>query len=167
MGVAFRHSRALSWPISSPCKNVVCILAYIGCETCSIYGTCQVGSIQLLYPVQVVLLRPSVPSSGAALLHKDNGVGFSVSATTVLKIPDIFEQCARPQSPHLAYRVCIGDFPLGSAHSSGKFQRKVSANGLDVRSNAAVPPNTIPLTTILLTEATFLLSRVLSHTQLA
>jgi hypothetical protein len=73
------------------------------------------GSIKLFaYIVHVVLLRPSVLPPGAALRSKDNDVGFSVSAISALRIPQILRQRARPQSSLIAR--C--DLPFGSTHSS-------------------------------------------------
>jgi hypothetical protein len=114
-----------------------------------------------------VLPRPSVLSSGAASLHKDNGVGSSVSAIATLRIPQILKRHARPQSSHHARCVCFGDLLLGFTYSSRQFPREIYANGLDVGSHAVVTPNPTLLTVVSLTEATFLLSRALSHVQLA
>ena len=141
------------------------MLVYMHCKTCLIWAFA--GSPQIFYLAQVVLLRPSVPSPGAASPHEDNGVGFSVSAIATLGIPRILKRYARPQSSHHARCVCFGDLLLGSTYSSRQFPREIYANGLDVGSHAVVSLNTIPLTVISLTEATFLSSRALSHIQLA
>ena len=90
------------------------------------------GSTQTFYLARVALLRLSDLSPGVASLRKDNGVGFSVSTISALRIPQMLRRRARPQSSHLTRCVCFDDLPLGSPHSSRRFPREIYANGLDV-----------------------------------
>ena len=115
------------------------MLVYTGCETFSILNF--VRSAQAFYLAQAALRQLLVLSPGAALLLKANGVGFSVSVI-VSKGLGILKRRARPQSPHLARCLCIGDRPLGFTHPSRQFPREVYATGLDVGSSALLPEPT-------------------------
>ena len=93
-----------------------------------------VRSTDHLYLVQAVLLRPLDLSPGGALLHKDNGVGFSVSVLVAPRASGILRRFTRPQPSNLTRCMYISNLLLGSTHSFRQFPREVETDGLDVGS---------------------------------
>ena len=85
-------------------------------------------STQHLNPVQTVLRGPSVRSSGAALPHKDNGVGFSVSTIFPFRSLEILRDDVQDLNLPISLAACVLvtillDLPTPPGSSQEKFMR--------------------------------------------